>query len=490
MTPGCSPGRRRRAGTASQRWSSTPAGSRRTSGRPCVRHEAVAPVRDLDLAVGQDARRLRAEPRRLGARRGPGRGRHRDHRPPRRGAGARRARHAAAAQRRGTDRFILSGGEDVFEPTLTFHGFRYAEVDRLAGRADPRTPWRRSSSHSDLRRIGTSSAPTRCSTSCTSNVVWGMRGNFLDVPTDCPQRDERLGWTGDLAVFAPTAAFLYDADAFLRDWLARPGRRAGGARRHRPARRPGRPEVRRRARPISRIRRPPRSGATRRCGCPGRCGRPTATGASCEDQYPSMAAHVRRVESLLSPTGLWDTGFQFGDWLDPHAPPDEPVQGQGRRRASWPPPAATGPRAPSRDAARAAGPGRRRRALPAAGRAGPGGVQRALRRRGRDGAQRLRHGLRAGHRVRPARRRRRPRAGDRLAEPWSARTATAISTGFAGTPYVTDALTRTGHLDDAYRLLLERELPVLAVPGHDGSHHDLGALGLDAARRHASTRAR
>ncbi len=46
-----------------------------------------------------------------------------------------------------------------------------------------------------------------------------MRGNFLDVPTDCPQRDERLGWTGDLAVFAPSAAFLYDVDAFLRDWL-------------------------------------------------------------------------------------------------------------------------------------------------------------------------------------------------------------------------------------------------------------------------------
>ena len=52
-----------------------------------------------------------------------------------------------------------------------------------------------------------------------SNVTWGMRGNFLDVPTDCPQRDERLGWTGDLAVFAPTAVFLYDVDAFLRDWL-------------------------------------------------------------------------------------------------------------------------------------------------------------------------------------------------------------------------------------------------------------------------------
>ncbi len=51
------------------------------------------------------------------------------------------------------------------------------------------------------------------------NVVWGMRGNFLDVPTDCPQRDERLGWTGDLEVFSPTASFLYDASGFLQSWL-------------------------------------------------------------------------------------------------------------------------------------------------------------------------------------------------------------------------------------------------------------------------------
>ena len=50
-------------------------------------------------------------------------------------------------------------------------------------------------------------------------MVWGPRGNFLDVPTDCPQRDERLGWTGDIAVFAPTAAYLFDVDDFLRDWL-------------------------------------------------------------------------------------------------------------------------------------------------------------------------------------------------------------------------------------------------------------------------------
>jgi alpha-L-rhamnosidase len=52
------------------------------------------------------------------------------------------------------------------------------------------------------------------------NVVWGLRGNFVDLPTDCPQRDERLGWTGDLQIFAPTAAFLYDTAGLLEGWLA------------------------------------------------------------------------------------------------------------------------------------------------------------------------------------------------------------------------------------------------------------------------------
>jgi alpha-L-rhamnosidase len=52
-----------------------------------------------------------------------------------------------------------------------------------------------------------------------SNIVWGQRGNFVDIPTDCPQRDERLGWTGDAQAFAPTAMFNYDCHAFFKSWL-------------------------------------------------------------------------------------------------------------------------------------------------------------------------------------------------------------------------------------------------------------------------------
>jgi len=68
---------------------------------------------------------------------------------------------------------------------------------------------------SDLRRTGWFSSSHQLLDRFHDNVVWGMRGNFLDVPTDCPQRDERLGWTGDIQVFAPAAAFLYDTAGFL-----------------------------------------------------------------------------------------------------------------------------------------------------------------------------------------------------------------------------------------------------------------------------------
>jgi hypothetical protein len=73
---------------------------------------------------------------------------------------------------------------------------------------------------SDLRRTGWFSSSDPQLDRFHDNVVWGMRGNFLDVPTDCPQRDERLGWTGDIQVFAPTASFLFDSAGFLTSWLA------------------------------------------------------------------------------------------------------------------------------------------------------------------------------------------------------------------------------------------------------------------------------
>ena len=117
-----------------------------------------------------------------------------------------------------TDRYILSGGDDVFEPTFTFHGFRYAEITGWPGELKPED-LTAVAIGSELERTGTFRTSDPLLNQFHENVVWGMRGNFVDVPTDCPQRDERLGWTGDIAAFAPTAAFLYNVDSFLSDWL-------------------------------------------------------------------------------------------------------------------------------------------------------------------------------------------------------------------------------------------------------------------------------
>ena len=130
--------------------------------------------------------------------------------------GTRSLRNAEA-----TDRYTLAGaGPETWEPTFTFHGFRYAEVDGWpTPELDP-AAFTAVVIHSDLDRTGTFSCSNALLDRFHENVVWGMRGNFVDVPTDCPQRDERLGWTGDLQVFAPAATFLFDIDGFLADWLA------------------------------------------------------------------------------------------------------------------------------------------------------------------------------------------------------------------------------------------------------------------------------
>ena len=146
-----------------------------------------------------------------------------------------------------------------------------------------------------------------------------MRGNFLDVPTDCPQRDERLGWTGDIQVFSPTASFLFDTAGFLTSWLAdlAAEQHADGAV---PVRDPGRALH---ARQPCRGRLGRRGDAACR-GCStsafGDLGR--ARAAAAEHARPGSTAWRRWPDA----DRLWAGGFQFGDWLDPTAPPDKPFR--------------------------------------------------------------------------------------------------------------------------------------------------------------------
>ncbi|WP_136709050.1 family 78 glycoside hydrolase catalytic domain [Agromyces sp. H66] len=362
-----------------------------------------------------------------------------------------------------TDRYTLSGGFDVFEPTFTFHGFRYAEVEGWPGGAAALRAHGGLAAvvvTSDLRRIGRFATSDPLLNRLHENAVWGMRGNFLDVPTDCPQRDERLGWTGDIAVFAPSAVFLADAGDFLRDWL----HDLALEQQHHDGRVPFVvPDVVKYIDHGSSLLKDETTAiwSDAAVWVPWAVWMAYGDRRVLEEQWPSMVSHARRVRGLLSPNGLWDTGFQFGDWLDPDAPPSAPWEAKADRGVV----ATICAYRTASLVARAAG------AL---------GEDAAVR-EFRGMAEGLRaaftqHYLDSGRIVsdcttvyalaiafdilEEADRR---AAGARLAELVRA-SGHRISTGFAGTPYVMDALTRTGYLDDAYRLLLQRDCPSWLYP--------------------------
>ncbi len=118
-----------------------------------------------------------------------------------------------------TDAYIARGqGLEVYEPRFTFHGFRYVE---LTGYPDepPLDAVSAVVIHSDTLATGTFETSHPGLNQLQSNIVWSQRGNFLSIPTDCPQRDERLGWTGDAQIFAGTACFNMDVAAFFTKWL-------------------------------------------------------------------------------------------------------------------------------------------------------------------------------------------------------------------------------------------------------------------------------
>ena len=314
---------------------------------------------------------------------------------------------------------------------------------------------------SELRRIGEFECSDEMLNQLHRNVVWGLRGNFLDVPTDCPQRDERLGWTGDIAVFTPTATYLFDVDDFLRDWLKDLAAEQQAADGLVPS---VVPDV------LKYVERP--------AGWP----IPDTTAIWSDaavwvpwslwwaygdlqvlaDQFDSMVAHVRRIESKLSTTGLWDEGFQFGDWLDPTAPPDEPGVSRADngvvataclyRDAHIVRDAAT-LLGRHEDAEHFASLAERTRAAFNEHYVRPEGIIHS------DAetpyALAIVFGLLDPEDEQLA--------GKRLAD-LVAESGYHIRTGFAGTPFITHALTQTGHLDAAYRLLLQTECPSWLYP--------------------------
>ncbi|WLQ38628.1 alpha-L-rhamnosidase [Streptomyces laculatispora] len=118
-----------------------------------------------------------------------------------------------------TDTYVLKGGgAETYEPRFTFHGFRYVEVTGLPG-TPPASALTGRVMHTSAPFTFEFETDVPMLNKLHSNITWGQRGNFLSIPTDTPARDERLGWTGDINVFAPTAAYTMESARFLTKWL-------------------------------------------------------------------------------------------------------------------------------------------------------------------------------------------------------------------------------------------------------------------------------
>ncbi len=350
-----------------------------------------------------------------------------------------------------TDEFILAdNAQTTWEPRFTMHGFRYAEITGAVDVVDLDSVVARVY-HTDMERTGWFESSDPLLNRLHDNVLWSMRGNFVSIPTDCPQRDERLGWTGDIQVFAPTASYLYDCSGMLTGWLQ---------------------DVAGEQLPDGTVPWyiPWVQAGSWDASLPGavwgdvavltpwtlyeRYNDPGVLAA----QYDSAKAWVDLVADRAGETHLWDTGFQLGDWLDPAAPPEDPADARTDRYL-----VATAYFAHSaRRLSQTAGvlgktEEEARYALLA------DNVKQAFAARYilEDGTMtsdaQTAYSLALVFELFPSENQKK-RAADRLAELVAAE-GNRIATGFAGTPVISDALTLGGHIDTAYDLLMEESCP-------------------------------
>lgn len=351
---------------------------------------------------------------------------------------------AALRNARATDRHVLDGaGTFALEPRFTFHGFRFAEIRTIDAVQIDRVEAIVISS--DIRPDGDFICSDTAVNRLVDNVRRSQRGNFLSLPTDCPQRDERMGWTGDIQAFAPTACTLSDVRAFLAGWLRDLAveQRADGCV------------------PVTVpniIHGEPFEFGSAGWGdaatlVPWALHEAYGDTQLLRDQFASMAAWVDWCAARRNAQGVREGGFQFGDWLDPGAPPGEPQKAATdsdyiataflSRSAAIVAKAADilglGEQAEAycRLSAKAAD---------------------AAWRRWREHALTTQTGCAIAIMFDLATGADRAIAGRRLAE-LVERSGGRIATGFLGTPLIAPALTETGHVNAAYRLLLNREAP-------------------------------
>lgn len=203
--------------------------------------------------------------------------------------------------------YISDGKETVLEPKFTFYGFRYMKVE---GAQIPAEDIQAVALYSEIPTIGTLSTGHTLINQLISNTVWGQKSNFLDVPTDCPQRDERMGWTGDTQVFTPTASYFTDSTAFYHKFLTdlnHEQKALGGAV----------PNT------VPSVGKPGSATAWGDAAVivPWTVYRFTGDAAFLKDHYEGMKAWILWCKAEYD-AGRWLTQFHFGDWLALDGPKD------------------------------------------------------------------------------------------------------------------------------------------------------------------------
>ncbi|CDK28766.1 unnamed protein product [Kuraishia capsulata CBS 1993] len=219
-----------------------------------------------------------------------------------------------------TDTYTFKGDPEGEEwtPRFTSHGFRYCEINNWYGELT-KDSIELVVISTDMTPVGTFESSNTMVNQLHANVIRSIRGNFLGLPTDCPQRAERLGWTGDIALFSPTACFLFDCAPLLRNWLqdvsAEQKEHDG----------------------IPPLVVPDVGGyiLSESEGCavwgdvavlvPEALYDEYADPHILEEQFQSMADWIRAIPKLENKVRWREVAIQFGDWLDPAAPPENPI---------------------------------------------------------------------------------------------------------------------------------------------------------------------
>jgi alpha-L-rhamnosidase len=219
--------------------------------------------------------------------------------------------------------YTLAGtGEEVYEPRFTFMGFRFVEITGFPGELKPEN-LTGVVVHSDMAVTGSYESSNALLNQLQHNIQWGQRGNFVDVPTDCPQRDERLGWTGDAQAFCRTAAYNMDVSSFFAKWLKdvsadqKPGGEVPDVV----------PDVLNKQNATTA--QPSAGWGDVAVIAPWTMYLVYGDKMFLENQYPGMKAWVEYIRKKAGDSYIWKGGSKYGDWLFYHPPVNNHTEADG-----------------------------------------------------------------------------------------------------------------------------------------------------------------